>query len=542
MSADRSQDDERVLLVAPTRRDAVVTCSLLLKAGVLCESYDTLPELVAQMKHGVGALMLTDRALFERDIEAILQLLEEQAPWSDVPVVLLTQGPQSSSRAMEVLRRLSNLTLLDRPTSTRSMISAVQAALRARRRQYQLRDQMQAQAQAQQALREADKRKDEFLATLAHELRNPLAPLSTGLQLMNTDLDEQRAQRIHHIMERQLNQLVRLINDLLDVSRVSSGKVVLQLNRIDMRTVIESALESCQPALDAAEHTLRLHLPDTPVWVKGDEARLEQVICNLVNNACKYTAKRGNITITLTQEAERAIAKVIDDGLGIPPDMLPLVFEMFTQIDRNLDRAQGGLGIGLSLVRSLMELHGGDVRAESAGEHKGSTFTISLPVAAGDTVALPATVSAQTTTASPNLRVLVVDDNNDAADSLSLLLATRGHQTMTVYGGAAALNAAAEFQPDAIFCDLGMPVLSGFEVAARLRGDSRYRSAVLVAVTGWGSDRDKRRAYEGGFDLHITKPISMEDLDAVLQRASAVSDNGPCKTSAHKVLTRPTRV
>jgi len=523
MSADRSPDDERVLLVAPTRRDAEVTCSLLLKADVLCQSYDTLLELAEQMKHGAGALMLTDRALFDRDIEAILQVLEQQPPWSDVPVVILTQGQRPSAAAMDVLKRLSNLTLLDRPTSPRSMISAVQAALRARRRQYQLRDQMEAQARAQQALREADRRKDEFLATLAHELRNPLAPLSTGLQLMNSGLDEQRAPRVRHMMERQVNQLVRLINDLLDVSRIATGKVVLQRKRTDMRAVIESALESCQPAVDAAEHTLRVHLPDTAVWVMGDEARLEQVICNLVNNSCKYTAKRGNITVTLTQEGERAIAKVIDDGLGIPQDMLPLVFEMFTQIDRNLDRAQGGLGIGLSLVRSLMELHGGQVHAESAGERAGSTFTISLPVIAETLSAEPQPTSLQTTSASQPLRVLVVDDNRDAADSLSLLLATRGHVIKTVYEGAAALEAAADFQPDTIFCDLGMPVISGFQVAARLRSDSRYSPAVLVAVTGWGTDEDKRRALTGGFDLHITKPIAMEDLDAVLLRAAATS-------------------
>ena len=532
MSADPSADDERVLLVAPTPRDAAVTCSLLRTADVLCESYGTLLELAKEMKHGVGALMLTDRALFDEDFEVILRGLEQQPPWSDVPVVLLTQGQQSTARVMALLRRLSNLTLLDRPTSTRSMISAVQAALRGRRRQYQLRDQMQAEARAQQALREADRRKDEFLATLAHELRNPLAPLSTGLQLMSTDLDEQRALSVRHMMERQVSQLVRLINDLLDVSRISTGKVVLQLNRIDMRTVIESALESSQPAVTAAEHTLQIHLANLPVWVMGDAARLEQVICNLVNNACKYTPKRGTITVTLTQQDNTAIAKVIDNGLGIPEGMLPLVFEMFTQIDHNLDRAQGGLGIGLSLVRSLMELHGGEVRAESAGERRGSTFTISLPVVMQDPSSLPASVSPQTSAASTPLRVLVVDDNHDAADSLSLLLATLGHQTRTVYGGAAALDAAAEFQPDTIFCDLGMPVVSGFEVAARLRNDSRCPPPVLVAVTGWGTDEDKRRASEGGFDLHITKPISSEDLDAVLLRASATNTSRASQTSS----------
>jgi signal transduction histidine kinase/CheY-like chemotaxis protein len=522
MSAESSSDDERVLLVAPTRRDAEVTCALLLKAEVLCQSFDKLIELAEQMKQGVGALMLTDRALFDEDFEAILQVLDHQPPWSDVPVVLLTQAQPSSSRAMTVLPRLSNLTLLDRPTSTRSMISAVQAALRARRRQYQLRDQMQAQARAQQALRDADRRKDEFLATLAHELRNPLAPLSTGLQLMSADLDGQRALSVRHMMERQVNQLVRLINDLLDVSRISTGKVVLQLNRIDMRTVIQSALESSQPAVAAAEHTLRVHLPDTPVWVMGDAARLEQVICNLVNNACKYTPKRGNVTVTLSVQGECATAKVIDDGLGIPQDMLPLVFEMFTQVDRNLDRAQGGLGIGLSLVRSLMNLHGGEVRAESAGERQGSTFTIALPIAVEQSSSLSASVSPLRRRASSPLRVLVVDDNRDAADSLSLLLATLGHHTKTVYGGAAALEMAAEFHPDTIFCDLGMPVISGFEVAARLRSEWRC-PPVLVAITGWGTDEDKRRASEGGFDLHITKPISSEDLEAVLVRASATS-------------------
>jgi signal transduction histidine kinase/ActR/RegA family two-component response regulator len=478
------------------------------------------------MKHGVGTLVLTDRALFDRHIEAILHVLEHQPPWSDVPVVILTQGQQPSAGAMKVLRRLSNLTLLDRPTSTRSMISAVQAALRARRRQYQLRDQMLAEAQAQQALREADRRKDEFLATLAHELRNPLAPLSTGLQLMNAGLDEQGAPRVRQMMERQVNQLVRLINDLLDVSRIATGKVVLQRKRIDMRAVIESALESCQPAIVAAEHTLRMHLPDTAVWVMGDAARLEQVICNLVNNSCKYTPKRGNIMVILTEEGGRAIAQVSDDGLGIPQEMLPLVFEMFTQIDRSLDRAQGGLGIGLSLVRSLMELHGGEVRAESPGERAGSTFTISLPVVSEKLSAVPATLSPRMTAESQPLRILVVDDNRDAADSLSLLLAKRGHRTKTVYEGAAALDAAADFQPDTIFCDLGMPVISGFEVAARLRSDARYPPAVLVAVTGWGTDQDKRRALAGGFDLHITKPIAMEDLDAVLLRAAAESASG----------------
>ena len=519
MPSDLALGDERVLLVAPTRRDAEVTHSLLEKAHLQCVICDDLNELIEQLPRGVGAIMLTDRALFGSAIEALLDTLERQPPWSDVPLVVLTQQQTESSPASKLLSRFRNVTILDRPTSTRSMISAVQAALRGRRRQYELREQIHAQNAAEQALREADRRKDEFLATLAHELRNPLAPLRTGLELLDAaSLNPDRAQHIRAMMGRQLGQLVKLIDDLLDVSRISTGKVILQLERVDLRNVVEAALESSQPAIQAAQHELRVHLPLTPVYVDCDPSRLEQVICNLINNACKYTPKHGHIEVALDEVDGHASLRVSDDGLGIPQEMLPLVFDMFTQVDRNLDRAQGGLGIGLSLVRRLMNLHGGTVHANSAGQHKGSTFTLMLPIGSRNP-ALPAEPQLSERLSQRPIRILIVDDNRDAADSLALLLAANGHQTKTVYGGEAAIRTAQTFQPEAIFCDLGMPTIDGFDVAEQLSGGA-HAPPVLIALTGWGAEDDKRRTRESGFHFHVTKPIAMDELDRILSYVS----------------------
>jgi len=507
--------EQRVLLVAPTRRDAEVTCMLLEKAAVACRLCGDLGELVSEIARGVGVVMLTDRSLFDPALERVIDALESQPTWSDVPVVVLTQAHPTQSIASQVLDRFRNLTVLDRPTSPRSMISAVRAALRARERQYELRAQLQAQQAAEQALREADKRKDEFLATLAHELRNPLAPLLTGLHLLGASLEPSRAQQVRQMMDRQVTQLVKLIDDLLEVSRIATGKVVLKSRRVDMRNVVEAAIESTQPMITAFEHSLRVDLPSTPVWVHADDSRLEQVISNLLNNACKYTPRRGKIAVGLTQENDKAVLRVTDNGVGIPREMLPLVFEMFTQVDRNLDRAQGGLGIGLSLVRRLMALHGGEVTADSAGPNQGSTFSIALPLDASEHVSSSAHVKEESTRVTPQRRILVVDDNRDAAESLSILLAAQGHETRTAYGGEAALALAAAFHPEMVFCDLGMPGINGFEVAKRLR--QVRKNIVLVALTGWGTEEDKRKTREGGFDFHITKPITMKDVDRIVR-------------------------
>jgi two-component system, sensor histidine kinase len=521
MSPDASRaEDLRVLIVPPTRRDGEVTCKLLEIAGVGCLSCPDLRSMAARMDEGVGAVMLTDASLADADMQVLHGTLAHQPAWSDVPVLMLTHGRELSPSSARALARLTNVTLLDRPVSTRSMVSAVLAALRARQRQYQIRNQLDRQRAAEQALVDADRRKDEFLATLAHELRNPLAPIRTAMHVLaRVPADAPQAARLREMMERQLEQLVKLIDELLDVSRIATGKVLLQRERVDLRSVLDSALEASRPQVDASGHDLRVRYPAAPLWVVGDPSRLSQVISNLINNAAKYTPPRGRIDVALDEGDRQAVVRVTDNGAGIPPDMLDRVFDMFTQVNRTLDRAQGGLGIGLSLVRRLVDLHGGSVGAESAGLDKGSTFTIRLPTVDGDAAADAAgTRQPERAPVRRRMRVLVVDDNVDAADALAIQLETGGHEIRTAYGGEAALHAAEEFDPEVVLCDIGMPGIDGHAVAARLRASRRHASTVLVALTGWGSEEDRRRTRRTGFDFHLVKPVSAEAVDEILSR------------------------
>jgi len=516
--------DERVLLVAPTRRDAQVTCQALAPAGVNCTACPDLPHLAREMTAGVGAVMLTDHVFAAPDFGLLLQALDAQPGWSSVPIVLLCRDREQSPAAERGIERLRNVTLLDRPASMRTMISTVQALLRGRRWQYQLRDQLVLQHQAEDALRQADRRKDEFLATLAHELRNPLAPIKTGLQLLRrVPPDEARAAPVLGMMDRQLGQLVRLIDELLDVSRIATGKVVLQCEPIDMRDVVRHALEASQPVFDAAGHNVQVALPPRAVRVLGDASRLSQALGNILNNAAKYTPPGGRIGVALATEGAEVLLSVSDNGAGIPAVMIENVFDLFAQVDRTLDRAQGGLGIGLSLVRSLVGLHGGKVQARSDGIDRGSVFEIRLPLLQEAAGAAPAAVPvgegpSQPRAAAP-LRVLVVDDNTDAADTLGLLLSLLGHTVRVEYAAPAAMRAIEAFGPDAVFCDLGMPGMSGHEFATRVREDGRYAATKLIAVTGWGGEEDQRRSRAAGFDHHLTKPASVESIEAVLARA-----------------------
>lgn len=520
MSADALASDERVLIAAPTRRDAEVTVELLSRAtvhGTVCAGAR---ELAERLNAGVGAVLMTDHTLVDPHIGALLAALGEQPEWSDVPVLVLTAERDASPPAARVLAALSNVTVLDRPTSPRAMVSAVQSALRARRRQFQIRDQIAERMKAEQALRDADRRKDEFLATLAHELRNPLAPIRTGLQVLDRVAgDASQAARVRAMMERQLKQLVKLIDDLLDVSRIATGKVVLQRERLDLRKVIEAALEGTQPFLDAAKLRVEVATGARPVWVVGDAPRLAQVMSNLLHNAAKYTPEGGRVRVTLHRQDGQALVQVIDDGAGIPPDMLEQVFELFTQVKRAPGRSPEGLGIGLSLVRRLVLLHGGSVRADSAGVGSGSTFTVRLPtVEALDAVVPEPRPPPGQAPVARRVRVLVVDDNVDAADALAMQLQMNGHLTRTEYSGAPALRVAQVFRPEVVFCDIGMSGIDGHEVATRLRADPCYASTVLVALTGWGSEEDKRRTRSTGFDFHLVKPVSLDALNDILSR------------------------
>ncbi|WP_162301359.1 PAS domain S-box protein [Cognatilysobacter segetis] len=375
--------------------------------------------------------------------------------------------------------------------------------------------------QAEEALREADRRKDEFLATLAHELRNPLSPVRTGLHVLDLTDDADTARRTRRMMERQLGHMVRLIDDLLDVSRITSGKVVLQRDRIALQDAARAAVESARPQLEAARHRLHVQMRDAPLWVDADATRVAQVIGNLLTNAAKYTPDGGDITLRVEPGDGVACVVVTDTGLGIPPDALGEVFGMFAQVNRTLDRAQGGLGIGLALARRLVEMHGGSIEAASAGLGRGSTFTVRLPLAVdvGDVPSLEAQPPPAAESV-PRRRVLVVDDNQDAAATLAMMLELEGHDARAAFGGAEGLRIAEAWRPEVAFLDLGMPGMDGFELARRMRALPGGDAVLIVAVSGWAGERDKRQSAEAGFDLHLTKPVSVEAVQAAVVRGA----------------------
>ena len=370
--------------------------------------------------------------------------------------------------------------------------------------------------QSQERLAESDRRKTEFLATLAHELRNPLAPISNGLHLLRRASDPQAQGRAVDMMQRQLTHMVHLVDDLLDIARISSNKVELRRERLDLATVLAGAVETSMPAIDAARHTLEVQMPPVPLFVEADATRLAQVVSNLLNNAAKYTPQGGRIRLRAAEEGGQAVIDVEDSGTGIPPEALPKLFEMFTQVGRSLDRAQGGLGIGLALVKRLVELHGGRVEAHSEGPGRGSRFTVRLPLAAGAAGAQGEPPAQDDGACSASLRLMVVDDNVDAAESLAALLQIEGHESRIAHDGDSALRVAAEFKPRVVFLDIGMPGKNGYQVARELRALPGMQGAVLVALTGWGAQEDRARSRSAGFDHHLTKPASLASVEALL--------------------------
>jgi CheY-like chemotaxis protein/nitrogen-specific signal transduction histidine kinase len=364
--------------------------------------------------------------------------------------------------------------------------------------------------------------KDEFLAMLAHELRNPLAPIRTGLQVLRLQPGEEAAERTRAMMDRQISHMVRLIDDLLDVSRLTRGKIELKKELIDLKTVIGMAVETSLPLIEAGRHELSVRIPPESLPVEADPTRLGQVFSNLLNNAAKYTPDGGRLEVIARREQNEVHVSVKDNGVGIPKEMLPDVFEMFSQVGRNLDRAQGGLGIGLTLVRRLTEMHGGSVTAESGGMGTGSLFTVRMPLAQSQRTTAHREHPSDAAPIGPaprRLRVLVVDDNVDGAQMLSLLVGMQGHETSMAHNGPDAIKKLATFRPQIAFLDIGLPGLNGYEVARRVRAGEHGRDGprtLLVALTGWGSDVDKTRSQEAGFDLHLTKPVDAKDVETLL--------------------------
>ena len=374
---------------------------------------------------------------------------------------------------------------------------------------------------AEEALVSADRRKDEFLATLAHELRNPLAPIRNAIEILRAKCPaDEDLQWAVAVVDRQSRQLTRLTDDLLDVARIARNKLELRKERIELARIVEAAIEASWPVVSAAGHELSVQLPPEPVSLEGDLTRLAQAVCNLLNNAAKYTEPGGKIWLTAEREGSDAIVRVRDSGIGIPADKMPRIFEMFAQIDDALERSQGGLGIGLKLVKQLVELHGGTIQARSEGKGRGSEFILRLPIVPAPPASVPAAEGNGALDATPSAtgryRILLADDNEDAAASLSRLLRGMGHEVRCARDGVEAVSEADVFRPDVVMLDLGMPRLSGLDAGRQIRQQPWARRAVLIALTGWGQDDDRRQTKEAGFDHHLVKPVDLAALEKLL--------------------------
>jgi PAS domain S-box-containing protein len=634
--------ERRVLILAPTGRDGLLTRDVLTDSGVRTAVCQDLGELVAQMDVGAGALLVSEEALAnDAHVRYLGERLERQEPWSDLPILLLTVPGADSPVARMAVRHLGNVTLIERPVRVASLLAAARTALRARERQFLAREHLReidhvaralgesegrlkalfanaavgiaevtsdgrfalvndalcellgeprealvglpiarmahAEDQAEVAgvierlraremevysgerrfvrrggatiwvklsmslaresrevrgvaviedvterrnaeeeLRESDRRKDEFLAVLAHELRNPLAPIRNSLHVLRMS-ESPGSEKLVSMMERQVQHMVRLVDDLLEISRISRGKIELKRERADLVAVLRGAIDTSRPLIDAAHHTLEANLPPAgELVVEADVVRLSQVFSNLLNNSAKYTPPGGLIRIGVEAAGGMATVRVSDNGEGIEASMLNRVFNMFTQINTGT-RAQGGLGIGLTLARTLVHLHGGSIEAFSEGLDRGCEIAVKLPLAEQQAVvAAPAGPAISRDRPLARQRVLVVDDNQDAADSLGMLLQFLGAEVEVAHGGREALEAMHEFKPAVVLLDLGMPNMDGLEVARRVREDPELRGATLVALTGWGQNEDRRRTGEAGFDYHLVKPADVRTLQSII--------------------------
>jgi two-component system, sensor histidine kinase len=486
--------DDRVLVWAHTR-DARLTCSFLEEAGFSCHPCGTWAELILELRSGAAAVVMAGELLTAPVIGSLQVVMAEQPRWSDIPIIVV--GGEDAVVRSGVVSDLGNVSLLQRPLALDTLRSTLRAALRARRRQYEVRDLLEQKD-------EADRRKDDFLAMLAHELRNPMAPLRTGLQVLRMSPEPEAMERIHQMMDRQLTHLSRLVDDLLDVSRIARGRIKLNTAPLDLRPSITLVANASRAAAADKGLSLDVTLPDHPVVVDADSIRVEQMIGNVVNNAIKFTPANGRVQIELRVEGQQAMIRVHDDGIGIAPDQLAHVFELFAQAPRALDRSQGGLGIGLTVVKLLAELHRGRVEIFSHGEGAGTEAMIRLPLAMTATLAAPAAEAVPSTF--KRRSVLVIEDNQDAADMLQTYLVHLGHRVLVAHDGKSGLEMATLHKPDVIICDIGLPLIDGYEIASRLRNDQGFEGTLLIAMTGYGDVTDRDRTRRAGFTHHLTKP------------------------------------
>ncbi|WP_229210290.1 response regulator [Duganella sp. CF517] len=491
--------ETRILIHAPFGQDGPLTAKVLAMAQIDSHVCHTLADLAAQLELGAGAVLTVEEALAPGGFKLLQEWVARQPDWSDLPIVLLTHRGADSQTVRHAVAGLGNLTLVERPVRTLTLITALHSTLRARSKQYQVR--------------EAARRKDEFLASLGHELRNPLAPIRTSVSLL-THLypDAAPVARIRDMVERQVRLLTRLVDDLLDVARITSGKIKLQRQLVTLASVMNHVSELCAQAASAKRIHVAWQLPASETMLNADYARVVQIFANILSNAIKFTPQGGNVVVRAVVAGNDLTVSMRDSGIGLEVETITRIFRMFEQSNTVVGQFSSGLGIGLSLSREFAEMHGGTVDAHSEGVGKGSEFVIHLPVVNDSGAREPVPLASPAAADGRKMKVLVVDDNTDAADSLAALLEIDGFDVRTVYDGAAAVAMTAESQPDMIIMDLGMPGMDGYETARAIRQRPGAERILMLALTGWGQSDARRRTVEAGFDHHLVKPVELEQI------------------------------
>lgn len=508
----------RVLVHAPVGRDSEVLADALDAAGVESFVCASMAEVCEQIEAGAGALVVAGEALMGEGRTLVDAALERQPEWSDFPLIIMDTPRLGKEHGGEARPPIAgHAVILVRPVHSYTLLSAVRSALRSRTRQYEVRDELHYRQQAETALRQANERKDEFLAMLGHELRNPLAAIRNATELIRIiGPEDARLMKAHGVLDRQSTHMSQLIDGLLEVSRIARGKIRLDRETLDLRVVVQHGLNDHWRAFVENDLELKRSLPDAPAWVHADRVRLAQVFDNLLSNAIKFSDPGGTVRVTLTADDNSAFVRVENTGIGIREEMLERLFEPFQQDTRDMARPTGGLGLGMALAKGLVEMHDGRISAHSEGPGRGACFVVQLALADAPTAVSDERVPRP----SAPRRVLVVEDNPDAGQSLCDLLAAMGHDAMVATDGPAALEMLDSRMPGVVLCDIGLPGMSGYDLAWAVR-QQHGDLPLLVAVTGYGQPEDQQRAARAGFDHHLTKPVDVAALNAILSSLGA---------------------